>query len=385
MARLHSRIAAYTLVTVVALTLLVGESLAADYTKAIGSTTKVWGSCPTGCPTIQFRIVKDSQPLCDAPVSDQDAAHTGSPWKFTWKAQWGSGENVVSGVGEFTVQCSCDQGSNWHTAATYSMGTVEVAVKRNTTGTTFGASAVVAAGAVSSGVHKADIKVLVKDVADQPVPNEKLYLTIKDYNQTGTVVVATLTAYEGTTAQDGTFTITYTSGDKVKSGIVVEVHALASCQDSALGSVSIDQEWDDAAGLEFNVPEYFVPEVPDTCKFTCRLEEGVPIDGHTITWYTREITLDWYWWNIDTAEEDWDEEVFEYPFTGDDDLPFDQEIGDFVVYSGGSENPDGVYAKTHTVYDYFDIVEIEGEDVWQEALVMEYDFAVYDPGVYIAD
>lgn len=252
-------------------------------------------------------------------------------------------------------------------------------VRRKGSGDDYAGSATVAAGKLSSDVHKADIEVST-DPAVQGVTLNTEIKVGEGLGQAGTDGEASV--YIGsTTDENGKITGTYMSSNKSEN---VTLELRYQGQD-VLDTATVSQAWDDAAGLEFNVPYYFVPEIADTCKFTCRLQENVPIDGHTIKWYTTRIELDWYWWNIDTDEADWDEQEYDYPFTGDDDLPFDQEIGDFIAYSGGQEDPAGVYAKTHTVYDYFDIVEIEGEDVWQEALVTEYDFAVYDDGVYIAD
>jgi hypothetical protein len=256
----------------------------------------------------------------------------------------------------------------------------DLKVRRKGSGDAYAGSAMVAAGKLSSDVHKADVEVSATP-AVSGIPIDVQIKSGEGGGEPGTSGEASLSMGD-TTDANGKITGSYTSSNKTED-VTLEARC-GSCQ-YLLDSAAIYQKWDDDAGLEFNVPEVFVPGIPDTCKFTCRLMEDVPIDGHAIEWYTRGIKLDWYWWNIDTDEEDWAVTQYDYPFTGDDDLPFDKEIGDFTAYSGGSESPAGVYAKTHTVYDYFDIIEIEGEYVWQEALVMTYDFAVYDHGVYVAD
>lgn len=282
------------------------------------------------------------------------------------------------------ITYTIDEWSEW-LEADLTVYTVTLGVRRTGSAADFGSSATVATGGMSSDVHKADIEVAtspaVASVALDIVVGKKAG---EGDGKPGTGGAGTVSMNSYTTDASGKAYGTFTSSNKSES-VTLE------CQDgdgtplAAFGTATISQTWDDDAGLEFNVPDYFVPGLADTCKFTCRLEEGVPIDGHTINWYTTKITLNWYWWNIDTDEEESGEVAYEDPFTGDDALPFSKSIGDFVVYSGGEESPAGVYAKTHTVYDYFDIVEINGQYVWQEALVMAYDFGVYDAGVYVSD
>lgn len=109
---------------VVGLVFVLGQYAAADpphFYKCVGDGSTAWGSCPEGCPTIKFRIKKGAQVLCEDPVNDNYACHTGTPWAFNWKPQWGTGEGAVTGVGEFSVECSCDGGTTWETAATYTV------------------------------------------------------------------------------------------------------------------------------------------------------------------------------------------------------------------------------------------------------------------------
>jgi len=285
---------------------------------------------------------------------------------------------------EDDVTYTIDDWSDW-LEADLTVYTVTLGVRRTGSGGAYGTSATVAAGGVDSDVHKADI-----EVATSPaVASVTLDIVVgkkagEGEGQPDTGGTASVSMNSYTTDANGKAYGTFASSNKIES-VTLE------CQDSdgtplaGFGTATITQAWDDDAGLEFNVPEYFIPEIADTCKFTCRLDEGVPIDGHTINWYTTKITLNWYSWNIDTDDEDWGESDYNDPFTGDDALPFGKAIGDFVVYSGGSEDPSGVYAKAHTVHDYFDIVEVAGEYVWQEALVMKYDFGVYDTGVYTSN
>jgi len=92
---------------VIACVLFVGARQAAatepDYYRCVGSSCLVWGSCSDGCGPIWFRVRK-------AAVVKQGPT-TENPWTFTWLEAWGTGD--------FVVECSCDEGENWETAATY--------------------------------------------------------------------------------------------------------------------------------------------------------------------------------------------------------------------------------------------------------------------------
>ena len=103
--RMSGRFSVASLMSALIILSLAGNAEAL-VTKYVKGTSKVAGTCPDGC-TPKFRIKKGGQVLCDNPVNDSDACHTGSPWTFTWKEEWGAGENAVSGTGTFTVECTC--------------------------------------------------------------------------------------------------------------------------------------------------------------------------------------------------------------------------------------------------------------------------------------
>jgi len=84
--------------------LSVAEAAPPHYYKCIGDKSTAWGSCPEGCPTIKFRVKKGAE---------VKASHTASPWTWTWLEAWGTGD--------FTAECSCDDGTTWATAATYTV------------------------------------------------------------------------------------------------------------------------------------------------------------------------------------------------------------------------------------------------------------------------
>jgi hypothetical protein len=333
-----------------------------------GSTHYHKGDCGEGCE-VYFAIFDKT----DTWVKESHGAR--NTWvELVWDVDPDTG---------YKLKCSCGDNQDYDKVVLDDVTVYQatLAVRRKGSAAAYSSSATVAAGKRASDVHKADVQASATP-AVSGIPLDVDKKQGEGQGQPGTAGQASLDMDSSTTDANGKITGTYTSSNKSETvTLELRCHTCGKLLDTA----TIHHNWDDDAGLEFNVPEYFIPGLADTCKFTCRLEEGVPIDGHTINWYTTEITLSWYWWNIDTGDDDSGEQEYDHPFTGDNSLPFAKAIGDFVVYSRGSENPAGVYAKTHTVYDYFDIVEIEGELVWQEALVIKYDFGVYDAGVYIAN
>jgi hypothetical protein len=243
-------------------------------------------------------------------------------------------------------------------------------------GQPWGWETVLAAGGLDSDVHKAEVVVATYPaIPDLPLTIRFLYGTAyKGVNTDATLLP------QGPAITDvaGMVLKTFTSGDRMGD---VLVEALSE-MDNLTQLVRITQAWDDPAGAEFDVPPYFVPGYGEDVKFFCRLADESGIGGHRIQWYTYRIHLDWFWWNLDTGESDWGVDDYTYPFvSAEDTLPFGLTVQGFVAYTDGSEDPVGVYHKKHTVTDYFDIVTVNGQEVWQEALVLAYDFALYDQDV----
>jgi len=295
-------------------------------------------------------------------------------------------------VGTYTITVTVDDVPNQvdDTAATTQSVTVQVVDidyvkvrRKDATSDPFDTAAEIVAGGYGSDIHSAQVAVKIAPVPagtySIPVP-----VTLSGADAAPlTTTNAKLTS--GTTIiQDGsgtgTLTITNTNssaGERIVC--LVSSNVVKSCGISAGGrSATIDFVWDNQEGDEFAVPPFFLPGIGDDCTFTCRTQDGTPIKGHTMLWETASVSLDCYEWNTTTGDETYT--VGDYG--RDATLPFALDIDDFVAYTGGSESPDGVYSKTHTVSDYFDFFEDNGSWVWQEALVVDYGFSASDDNVY---
>jgi len=274
-----------------------------------------------------------------------------------------------AGVGSVTITATPDHGLD-AVDVDVTVYTAVLTVRRKGSGDEFSGSAAIAAGANKSDVHKADVQVQ----ADPAISGIPLHLQIADGSGRGRLIAAALSG-DGTTDGNGRIAGTFLSSDKIESPTL----EARSTTGSLLSTATVSQQWDDEEGLEFNLPEFFVPEQPDDTTFTCRLTEGVPIDGHATRYYTYTATIYSREWNLTTGEETESERSYDEPF---DDLPFGLQIQDLIEHSSADEPHPGKYRNTQTVHDYYDLVEQGGNRVWREAVVREYVMAIEDDGVY---
>jgi hypothetical protein len=248
-------------------------------------------------------------------------------------------------------------------------------VRRKGSGEAYAGSAMVAAGKLSSDVHKADVEVSATP-AVSGIPIDVQIKSGEGGGQPGTGGEALLTI-GGTTDANGKITGTYKSSNRIED-VTLEARC-GSCQ-HLLDTAAITQKWDDTSITpRFSIPDLFLPGEGSECTFFCRLAADTPIDGHSVVYSTTAMTLSWCWWNLDTDEEDCDTEEYVSPF---DNLPFGCSEQDLVSQGDMTESEPGVYVNTQTVYDYFDLVEVEGELIYRETLVEAYDFLVTDQTVY---
>lgn len=211
----------------------------------------------------------------------------------------------ISATGTFDVcvQAGGNAPVYWVTVVVWDY-TVDLQVCRKGT-EAWGSAATVAAGGKSSDEHKAEIKAWVSDNNQMPVAGQTFYLTIKDAAQTGhdATGLATLSNTSRTTASDGTFTVTYTSGSKVVDGVVIEVRKKNEPTAPVVASVSIDQKWDTRVGTSgWSYDNYVMCGEPSLVSLAVVLGSNteLPLVGHKIQFYPTKV-LGWKW--DDIAEE----------------------------------------------------------------------------------
>jgi len=285
-------------------------------------------------------------------------------------------EEPFTDTGVYRIDEACDNdtgqtpGVGWEERGVVTVYTVSLQVRRSGSGDKFKDSAAVAAGGHSPGVHKADVRVQT----DPAVSGIPVTVQIRSGEGRGRLAHALLTI-GSITDGSGEISGTFVSSD-TRGAVTLEAR---NDRGVLLDTARIDQQWDDDEGLEFHVPDYFVPEQPDESTFTCRLAEKVPITGHTLNYYTYAATVRSYQWNLTTGEETQDERTYDDPIDG---LPFGLDVNDLIRHSATTEVKAGAYRNTQTVHDYFDLVEENGNEYWREALVVDYEMAVEDDGVY---
>jgi len=243
-------------------------------------------------------------------------------------------------------------------------------------------SADIVAGGYSSDVHKASVAIKITPVPSGtysvPVP---VTLTGAD-GHSGDAVDAKL-AFGGTTIQegDGTGVVTISdtnsaAGERV--GCLFSSNRRTACGVSAGSqSASVQPVWGKRDAAQFAVLTVFIPGVSANGSFTLATEDGAAIEGHAIDWETTSVRLWCYQCNYATGEEFF----FTDSFTDEDELPFGLTLGSFVTYDNESASS-GVYATDHTVTDYWEDVELDGQLYYCEALVLAYEYRVYDDVVY---
>ena len=254
-------------------------------------------------------------------------------------------------------------------------------------GDPFAAEALVAGGGsvYGSGVHRAEVRLTTSPPACGEVfvvrirPGEGLghrrpqegahFLGDSPAARTREVLL--------TTGGDGTACTTYVSGNVAPQTVTLE---LLSPGGTLLDTATIHQAWDDDAGLEFNCPDVSVPGIPGTFKFTCRLREGVPIDGHDIPFYISGFHLVWYERNLDTGEIQTGENTFKKPFSS---LPLGLKLDDLFTVSATVETLPGVYCADITPHYLSEVVTLPEGRASRDVSVHRFDLGVYDTGVLV--
>lgn len=280
------------------------------------------------------------------------------------------------------VTYTIDQWSEW-ISADLTVYTASVEVRRRGSGDDYASTATVAAGGYGTDVHKADVRVSTHPAVPGGTALD-IAVAIKDGQgggKPGTGGAASLSMNSYTADAEGRIHGTFTSSNQLES-VTIE------CQDgegepiAGFGAAVVAQAWHHG-NVVFLVPYFFVPGFADDMKFDLRLEDGAPIDGHAIEWFSPKITLDWFYWNLDSGDWGWGVADFSHPYEGEEALPFGLSSDDLVEYAENTvEGPAGTYVNSQTVWDYFDLVEIEGEEIWQEALVLSYAFIMYETKVF---
>jgi hypothetical protein len=233
--------------------------------KRIGSGSTAWGSCPEGCPTIRFRIKKGAQALCDAPVSDSDASHSGTPWHFTWKDQWGTGEGAQIGTGGFSVECSCDGGTSWHTAATYSVFEFTLTVDKS----------FIMAGAKADDVHRTAV---TANVTPSTLTGTVTFSVVPGTGA-GKEIAASLSE-SAVALTEGEAQMTLASGDAIEL-IDVQARFYSGQEITRVWATEPDCVWD----ID---PEY----LEETSSVTVTLTlDGQAVVGHSLTFEVVEVLL----------------------------------------------------------------------------------------------
>lgn len=253
--------------------------------------------------------------------------------------------------------------------------TAVLSVRRSDSWEDFGPTADVAAGGLAPSVHWADVLVSTYP----PAPGVTLTVAIRDGEGLGKYCPATLSPTYYTTGEDGTASADYAylSSDKLED-VTVDVYKVP---EQVMDSAIVYQLWDDEAGPNLVVEDFFVPGDPGPCSFHCQLDPWSPITGHTMVFYTQDLTLSLTILDPDTGEviDDYAQTFYD-PFA--DLAPYGLSIDDFVARDAVSETDPGTYSSTQTYYDYSGTVVIDGVQVWLSAEPASYTLGVYDAGVY---
>ncbi len=158
-----------------------------------------------------------------------------------------------------------------------------IQVRRTGSGNSFGPSAIIAAGAINSNEHKADVQVTLSP-ATSNVYVDVPTITAGDYNTTQ----GSITLTSNTTNSSGSVTGTYTSSDEVTDvtlSVIVSSPSGGSCSSATLHQHTDDltdgSDWPGNASLNYDTPNTvtFQPEFIDTDGVSF---VNVPITGHQI-------------------------------------------------------------------------------------------------------
>lgn len=288
--------------------------------------------------------------------------------------------------GFYMVQARLCPASDWHRSPKVTVPEITgIQVCRHGSGIALGSSAIIAAGAKTAPAHKADVKFTIA-----PVPSGTFSVSIP-VSVTGgggyasSPVHATLGS--ASLPGNGTVPVSFTQSNTNASGEqTVELTSSNKVEDCTLSkssaSVTVSFSWDrdETGSYDFEYPEYFIPDVPDTVRYYPTLHanagEGA-LAGHNIPFYTCSATI--ISWTYDFATDALSEETEAVPtYSTYSGIPFGQSITTLVQHTATSSTTAGEYSNSQTVQDYYDIVGTE----FRVIEVQSYWFGVYDLDVY---
>lgn len=240
----------------------------------------------------------------------------------------------------------------------------------------------VAAGAKTTDVHKAKVRVTITPTASG------VSMVATNNGGGGQAVACSFVQTTFLTDIDGRIFGDYRSSDQVED-VTIKVISLADWSVSVdLGS-TLSNKWDYAGDYDWLVPPYFIPEVADDVRFypTLGVAGGAGgIDQHTMTNFAGRIDLLMLEYNFSTGD------VTPTPITGSfpnywyaspptnmPSLTAEQVIN---MTPPVEESP-GVYRSTHTAHDFWDYNMVT--DTLTDVLVLEYVMSACDLSVSAPD
>lgn len=227
---------------------------------------------------------------------------------------------------------------------------VQLLVRREGSGATFGTEARVAAGGCDAPEQRADVKVrLDPDVTDVPIGVVKISKGGNGYKE-GDAVLTMANAFNGSLKSSNL------TGKSVKLKLVAGPGSIET---------TINQEWD--SDPEWVVPENFIYDKKVDVSYSPRLwpelnEEPVPIKKQSVLLSPAKMVV--YLWNKDVGDY--------YPYEFGPGVPKWSVVKQLAVFDDVAETGPGIYSSkmkvTHDRKRLVDVVEIEavGKSVWED-------------------
>jgi hypothetical protein len=232
----------------------------------------------------------------------------------------------------------------------------------------------IAAGAKTSDVHNAKVRVTIAPVTAG-------VSIIPETNGASGIVTSGVLTPSGSQLTDanGQVNYSYRSGDRVTNLTIKVVECAGTSVNIDLGS-TLHQAWDMAGAHDYKYPAYFEPGLSDKITFypTLDVAGGAgAIDGHYIGYYTIKLDLLELSFNFSTGLSSSSPIIALFPlYSG---LPTGFCISDFVVHSVTTEILPGEYENEQTVQDWWDYDLLT--DTFTIYAVQGYTFGAYDANV----